>query len=94
MLSEKTPFYKSTGTRGPQWVPANKMAERVPEILEVKTATQDVSDFLSREFLRNGTGIERRSFTGDFFGRGRRPQFEYNVASVRRHVRQIKADRR
>jgi len=79
-------------TRGPQWCIAQKMLKYVPEIDEVKTPSQTVADFLSREHLANAS-CQRRPFTGEYYGMGRPPQFEYNVASVRRRVRQLKAAR-
>jgi hypothetical protein len=75
--------------RGPQWATAYEMYELVPDIKFVIKGHHTASNFLSHEARAERVKRRDRKATKEFIGRGRPPQFEYNVASVRKRVKDL-----
>jgi hypothetical protein len=78
--------------RTPSWATSNKITQYVPELQELLTPSNTVANLLSRLAIEGK--VERRTFTGKHYGRGRIPSYEYRVTSVRKCVRALKAERR
>lgn len=77
--------------RGPQWATAVECLDLVPDMKHVIRGHHTASNFLSFEARNERVTRRNRNPMKEHIGRGRTPQFEYNVASVRRRVKDLMA---
>lgn len=75
--------------RGPQWATAMECFALVADLKHVVKGKGTASNFLSQEALAERVTRRHRNPMKEFIGRGRPPQFEYNVASVRKRVKEL-----
>jgi hypothetical protein len=77
--------------RGPQWAVAYEMHQYVADLETVVERRGDISNWLSQEALAERVKRRERNPLKELppGRRGAPPRYEYNVASVRRRVREL-----
>jgi hypothetical protein len=78
--------------RGPQWAVAYDMVTWIPDLdLVIHRSNQSASNWLSQEAIAERITRRERNPLRELppGRRGAKPRYEYNVASVRRRVREL-----
>jgi hypothetical protein len=75
--------------RGPQWATPQEMLDLIPEMQQAMRAEQYPGNWLSDQYRNEKVKRRGRNPMKEYNGLGRPPQYEYNVASVRRRVKEL-----
>jgi hypothetical protein len=84
-------YKESRALRGPQWATSKEIQELIPEMQEAMGSELYPGNWLSDQFRSNQVKRRDRNPNKPYNFMGRRPKYEYNVASVRRRVRELLA---
>jgi hypothetical protein len=80
---------KISDRTGPRWATAAECLELVSDMKFVIKGHHTASNFLSHEARNERVTRRDRNPMKEHVGRGRTPQYEYNVASVRKRVKEL-----